>query len=119
MVLDDGTQIRFRPMHPTDERRVRELFYSVSKRTLYYRFMSHVARVPQKQIQDFVYVDYRSEMAIVGTLHEAHGEDIVAVGRYYLDPLTNRAEVAFLGEFDSCIETRSSAKSITPRTITI
>ena len=35
-------------------------------------------------------------MAIVGTLPEAHGEDIIAVGRYYLDPKTNRAEVAFV-----------------------
>ncbi len=28
-------------------------------------------------------------------LPEAHGEDIVAIGRYFLDPHTNRAEVAF------------------------
>jgi acyl-CoA hydrolase/GNAT superfamily N-acetyltransferase len=96
MALDDGTLIAFRPMHPTDERPVRELFYAVSKQTLFYRFMTHVGRVPRKQIQDFVYVDYRSEMAIVGTLQEAHGEDIVAVGWYCLNPLTNRAEVALL-----------------------
>jgi GNAT superfamily N-acetyltransferase len=35
-------------------------------------------------------------VAIVGVLPEAHGEDIIAVGRYYLDPRTNRAEVAFV-----------------------
>ena len=35
-------------------------------------------------------------MAIVGTLPEAHGEDIIAIGRYYLDQKTNRAEVAFV-----------------------
>jgi RimJ/RimL family protein N-acetyltransferase len=35
-------------------------------------------------------------MAIVGTLPEAHGEDIIAIGRYYLNPRTNRAEVAFI-----------------------
>jgi GNAT superfamily N-acetyltransferase len=34
-------------------------------------------------------------VAIVGTLPEAYGEEIIAVGRYYLDPRTNRAEVAF------------------------
>ncbi len=32
----------------------------------------------------------------MGTLPEAFGEEIIAVGRYYLDPKTNRAEVAFL-----------------------
>ncbi len=95
-VLDDGTLVSFRPMHPTDEPRVRDLFHSLSQQTMYYRFMSNVARLPQRQIQNFVYVDYREEMAIVGTIPEAYGDQIIAVGRYYLDPGTNRAEVAFI-----------------------
>ncbi len=37
-------------------------------------------------------------MAIVGTLPEAYGEEIIAVGRYYLDERTNRAEVAFVDQ---------------------
>jgi acyl-CoA hydrolase/RimJ/RimL family protein N-acetyltransferase len=95
-VLDEGTLVSFRPMHPTDEPRVRDLFHSLSKQTMYYRFMSNVARLPQRQIQNFVYIDYRDEMAIVGTIPEAYGDQIIAVGRYYLDPATNRAEVAFI-----------------------
>ena len=95
-VLDDGTPINFRPMHPTDEKRVRGLFQSLSEQTKYYRFMSHITKVPQKQIQNFVYIDYRSEMAIAGTIPEAHGEEIIAIGRYFIDPRTNRAEVAFV-----------------------
>jgi RimJ/RimL family protein N-acetyltransferase len=83
-------------MHPTDERRMRGLFYSLSPESVYYRFMSHLARIPQKEAQNFLYTDYRNDMAIVGTLLEAHGEDIVAIGRYYLDPRTNRAELAFI-----------------------
>ncbi len=83
-------------MHPTDEPQMRELFHSLSKQTMYYRFMSDVARLPQRQIQDFVYIDFRDEMAIVGTIPETYGEEIVAVGRYYLNPGTNRAEVAFI-----------------------
>jgi acyl-CoA hydrolase/GNAT superfamily N-acetyltransferase len=95
-VLNDGTQINFRPIHPTDEPRMRELFYTLSQEALYYRFMQHIKNVPGKQIQDFTYIDYRSELALVGTLPEAHGEDIIAIGRYYLDKKTNRAEVAFV-----------------------
>jgi GNAT superfamily N-acetyltransferase len=53
-------------------------------------------QIPQKQVQDFVYVNHRDEVAIVGTIPEAHGEEIIAVGRYYLDPRRNRAEVAFI-----------------------
>jgi len=95
-VLDDGTLINIRPMHPTDEKRVRGLFQSLSEQTRYYRFMSHITKVPQKQIQNFVYIDYRSEMAIVGTIPEAHGDEIIAIGRYFIEPRTNRAEVAFV-----------------------
>ena len=94
-VTNEGTQITFRPIHPTDEPRMRQLLYSLSKQTLYYRFMSAVKRVPRKQIRDFVFIDHRSEVAIVGTLPEAFGEEIIAVGRYWLDPKTNRAEIAF------------------------
>ena len=95
-LLDDGTQLSFRPIHPTDEPRMLHLFYELSQQTIYYRFMSHLKRITRKQIQDFVYIDHRSDVAVVGTLPEAHGEDIIAIGRYYLDASTNRAEVAFV-----------------------
>jgi acyl-CoA hydrolase/GNAT superfamily N-acetyltransferase len=95
-VLDDGTLIRFRSMNPTDEPATRDLFYSLSKETLYYRYMSHLERIPRKELRNYVYVDHRNEVAIVGTIPEAHGEDIIAIGGYYLNPKTNRAEVAFI-----------------------
>lgn len=94
-LLHDGTQILFRPIHPTDEPGMRELFYELSEQSKFYRFMGHLQRVPRSQIEDFVYIDHRSEVTIVGVLEEAHGEDIIAVGSYYLDPKTNKAEVAF------------------------
>ncbi|MBN1341309.1 MAG: GNAT family N-acetyltransferase [Phycisphaerae bacterium] len=95
MLLDDGTQVNFRPILPTDAPRMRDLFYALSQETIYYRFLTYMKRLPQKRVQDFVYVDHRNEVAIVGTVPEAHGEDIIAIGRYFLDPHTNRAEVAF------------------------
>ncbi len=96
MTLDDGTLVNFRPIHPTDVPRMKELFYALSQQTMYYRFLSEIKCPTLKQIQDFVYVDHRSEIAIVGTLPEAHGEEIIAIGCYYLDAKTNKAEVAFV-----------------------
>jgi GNAT superfamily N-acetyltransferase len=94
-LLDDGTQIQFRPIGPTDIPRLKKHFYALSQKAVYYRFHSNIKQLSQKQVQNFVYVNHRDEIAIVGTVPEAHGEDIIAVGRYYLDPKTNRAEVAF------------------------
>jgi len=96
LLLPDGAQITFRPVHPTDELGMRDLLYTLSQETLYYRFMTRSPRFTHKQVRDFVYIDHRKDAAIVGTVPEAHGEDIIAVGRYYLDEKSNRAEVAFV-----------------------
>lgn len=103
-LINDGTLINFRPIHPTDEPRMRDLFHRLSEATIFYRFMSHQKFVPRRQIQDFVYIDHRNDVAIVGTLPEAHGEAIIAIGSYYLDPKTNLAEVAFVvhDEWQNC-----------------
>jgi len=96
MLLDDGTQLSIRPVHPTDEPHVRELFYGLSQHSLYTRFMSRMKWVPRKQLQEFVYIDHRNEVSILATIPAADGEDIVGMGGYYLEPRTNRAEVAFV-----------------------
>jgi acyl-CoA hydrolase/GNAT superfamily N-acetyltransferase len=96
LLLEDGTQMSIRSIQPTDEPLMRDLVYTLSRETIYYRFMSSQVAFSHRQIQDFVYVDHRKDVAIVGTIPEAHGEDIIAVGRYYLDEKTNRAEVAFV-----------------------
>ncbi|MEW6288450.1 MAG: GNAT family N-acetyltransferase [Thermodesulfobacteriota bacterium] len=96
LLLDDGTLITFRPIHPTDEPSMRDLLYALSQETLYYRFMSKSSRFGHTQIKNFVYIDHRKDVAIVATLPAAHGEEMIAVGRYYLDERTNRAEAAFI-----------------------
>jgi len=95
-LLKNGTQVNFRSIRPTDEPHMRDLLYDLSQETIYYRFMSRQQRFTHRQIQDFVYIDHRRDVAIVGTVPEAHGEDIIAVGRYYLNERNNKAEVAFV-----------------------
>lgn len=95
-LMQDGIEVDFRSIKPTDEPHMRDLVYNLSQETIYYRFMSHQQRFTPRQIQDFVYIDHRRDVAVVGTIPEAHGEQIVAVGTYYLNEKTNLAEVAFV-----------------------
>ena len=95
-VLDDGTEITMRPIHPTDQPAMRDLFYALSQETIYYRFMSRPKHIPRKEIQDFVFIDHRSDVAIVATVPESYGDSIIAIGRYYLHARSNRAELALL-----------------------
>ncbi|NIA09146.1 MAG: 4-hydroxybutyrate CoA-transferase, partial [Nitrospiraceae bacterium] len=59
LLLEDGTKITFRPIHPTDEPKIKDLLYTLSQDAIYSRFMTHIQRFPYRQIKDFVYIDHR------------------------------------------------------------
>ncbi|MBN1164423.1 MAG: GNAT family N-acetyltransferase [Candidatus Krumholzibacteriota bacterium] len=91
-----GVDILFRPVKPSDEDMQREFFYSLSDESVYYRFFNRIKAMPHEKIQPMVNIDFREEMAIVGLLGEPGGEEMVAIGRFKIDPAENHAEVAFL-----------------------
>ncbi len=92
----DGLRVFFRPIRPTDERMLQDLFYSLSEETIYHRFFAPRPSLPHDEAQALVNIDYREHMAIVGTVVVDGVESIIAVGRYYLDRTTNTAEVSLL-----------------------
>ncbi len=93
--LKNGLDVFFRPIKPTDERLLRDLFYSHSEQTVYMRYLTPMKKLSLKQIQEFVTLDYDQHMAIAGLLLHDETEEMIAVGRYIVDPKTNMAEVAF------------------------
>ena len=95
-----GVNIFFRPIKPTDEEMMQELFYSLSEESIYYRFFSRTQFMPHKKVQRFTTIDYQKEMAIVGVVEEDGREKIIAVGRYAVEPESNMAEVALLVQDD-------------------
>lgn len=94
--LHDGTQIFFRPVRPTDEAALSDMLYSLSPASLQRRFMTSTMRFPRRDIQELTNIDYKSNLAIVGTVPGVSGDQVVAIAQYFLDPKTQAAEVAFL-----------------------
>lgn len=92
--LKDGTAVSIRPIKPTDEPQMRELFYSFSKDTVFYRFFSYLKAMPHEKLSKFVNVDYESEMAIVGLVRHLGDDRIIGSARYYVDKATGLAEYA-------------------------
>ncbi|RMD85266.1 MAG: GNAT family N-acetyltransferase [Candidatus Dadabacteria bacterium] len=90
-----GLNVFFRPIKPTDEKKLRELFYSQSERTTYMRFGMHVKNLSSEQFQKLVAIDYHNSMAIGGFVKVGGRERLIAVGRYYLEYDGTSAEVAF------------------------
>jgi len=94
--LRDGTEIFFRPVKPTDETALSEMLYSLSEESVQKRYMTRTTMFPHKDVQKLTNIDYQQDIAIVGTVPGASGEQIVALAQYFLDPKTQTAEVAFI-----------------------
>ncbi len=92
----DGTEVLFRPVMPTDEALMQDLFYSLSEESIYYRFFTGTAVMSHARVQRYTTIDYEQELAIVAVVGEQGHEEIIGVGRYTVEPDTNMAEVAFL-----------------------
>lgn len=96
-IIADGTEILFRPIKPTDEDAIRDLFYSMSQQSIYHRFFSVPKSLPHDKAMSYVNVDFAKDMAIVAVSQEVSGEKIVSVGRYLrARPDEKTAEVAFM-----------------------
>ena len=93
-----GQEIFFRPVKPTDEKKVQELIYSLTEPDFYKRFLQKVKIFPHEAAQKFVNVDYKNSMAFVGILGRnkpGDNEEIIALGELYRDTSTNFSEVGF------------------------
>ncbi|MHC4622418.1 MAG: GNAT family N-acetyltransferase [Planctomycetota bacterium] len=94
--LNDGTQIFFRPVKPTDETALAEMLYSLSERSVQKRYMTRTKAFPHKDVQVLTNIDYKGDLAIVGVVPGVSDEEIVAIAQFFPDPRTQAAEVAFL-----------------------
>lgn len=93
-------KVHFRPIQPSDERRLQELFYSHSPATIYQRYFAHLKHLQRETVQQMVTLDYRDAMAIVGEIPWEGATRLIAVGRYYRDGSSNWAEVALTVQED-------------------
>jgi GNAT superfamily N-acetyltransferase len=92
--LSDGTSVFVRPIRPTDEDLIREFHYLLSEETVYRRYRRPLKALPHRERAKLVNVDYEREMALV-VLSRDPRDELLGVGRYYIDEETRVAEVAF------------------------
>ncbi len=96
VVLTDGGRVLLRPLRPTDDALIRDLFYDSSQQSVYQRFMNTKLTYPRRERQDVVNVDYVASMSIAAADELAQNEQLIGLGEWALNPENNLAEVAFL-----------------------
>jgi acyl-CoA hydrolase/ribosomal protein S18 acetylase RimI-like enzyme len=93
--LGDGSEVLMRPIKVTDEGLIREFHYRLSEETVYRRYRRPLKSLPHRDRVRFVNVDYDQEMAIVVVMRVGAREELLGVGRYFVDQETRVAEMAF------------------------
>jgi RimJ/RimL family protein N-acetyltransferase len=90
-----GTRMFIRPLKPTDEDMMKELFYSFSEKTIQQRFMSTRVIQPRFERMSQVNVDYDTAMGFGVFKGTDEKQEMVAMCSYENDVKTSTAEVSF------------------------
>ncbi|HUU39892.1 MAG TPA: acetyl-CoA hydrolase/transferase C-terminal domain-containing protein, partial [Desulfatiglandales bacterium] len=91
-----GLEILLRPVKISDEPLLKKLFYSLSDKSLYRRFISIRKDMPHERLQEFAVIDYTKEMVILAVRKKDEKEEILGLGQYSVYEDTHMAEVAFV-----------------------
>lgn len=85
-----------RPLHPSDMRGIQDFFYSHEPETVRLRYGYQRDRMTSESAYKLAAVDQRRDLAL-GIFTEVHErQQLRAIGRFFLDPDTKGAEVAFV-----------------------
>lgn len=69
-VATDGGEFRVRPIKPTDEAMLHEMFFKFTREEVYRRFFEDNGTVPGRTLQQFCTIDYHNEMTLVATVRD-------------------------------------------------
>jgi RimJ/RimL family protein N-acetyltransferase len=95
-MLRSGQKVLVRPVRISDEEAVQELLYRLSSDSIYQRFLGYKHAHPHAEMLRLVDLDYEQSMALVVTLPDEMGGEMIALSRYDLDPATRLADIAFV-----------------------
>ncbi len=96
IALNDGTQLRLRPIRVEDAPRLIEFYDRLSRHTAYQRFFTVMKRLPPDWARLLATVDYRRRLALVVERGPVDAPELLAVARYEPTDDPETAEVAFV-----------------------
>lgn len=95
-VFKGGLKARVRPIKPSDESMVQDLFYHLSESSVYFRYFTHRKSMPHENLQRYVNVSEDEGLSLVVAIGPRENQRIIAESRYMLEPDKEFADVAFM-----------------------
>ncbi len=92
----NGVTVRFRAIKPSDEEGMRRLFYRFSDKAIYYRYFTPIKTMPHARMQEYVNVDYRDVLSVVGLVGPPGRGRIIAEARFARHRDKPYVDVAFV-----------------------
>ncbi len=93
-VVFGDIEVFFRPLKPTDAKRLTSFLYSHSLDTTYMRFGVRRENFSEAVFEDLLAIDYHNSLAIGGFVKEGNSQRLIAVGRFYLTEHEKQADLA-------------------------
>jgi acyl-CoA hydrolase/RimJ/RimL family protein N-acetyltransferase len=91
-----GLTVLLRPIKISDEPLLKDLFYALSDKSLYQRFISARKDMPHARLQEFAVIDYTKQMSILAVIQQEERELAIGLGQYIIGADIHTAEVAFV-----------------------
>ncbi len=102
----DGLHVHFRPVKPSDARKLQRMFYRLSLKARRLRYHGTIKKLSNREAQRLAAVDYSQDMAIVGLIGPHRNQEIICEGRYTYNPANN------MGEFDIVVDENFQGRGI-------
>jgi len=90
----DGTLFTIRPIKRDDAGRLLDFFDTLSRETIYFRFLTNLRSLPLDWVRRFTDIDYEKDVAMVAVVRTEHDEQILGVCRVMHREDTNNGEIA-------------------------
>ncbi|MFH0824899.1 MAG: GNAT family N-acetyltransferase [Pseudomonadota bacterium] len=91
-----GLKGHIRVIRSTDESMIRDLFYTLSEESVYFRYFTTRRSMPHKNLQEYVNVREEDGISVVVTIGPREHQQIIAEARCMINPTDPYPDVAFM-----------------------
>jgi acyl-CoA hydrolase/GNAT superfamily N-acetyltransferase len=95
-IFKGGIKGHIRVIKSTDESMIRDLFYTLSEESVYFRYFSARRSMPHLNLQQYVNVGEEDGLSLVVTIGPREDRKIIAEARYMITPGDDYPDVAFM-----------------------